>query len=86
MTPRPRRPPVWTVGGLSAEARRRLHDLPGVNGALEARILLRRILGLTDLDVLAFPERPVPAARARRFLGLVDRRTAREPFAYLIGE
>jgi release factor glutamine methyltransferase len=43
-------------------------------------------LGLTDLDVLAFPERPVPAARARRFLGLIERRTAREPFAYLLGE
>lgn len=81
-----RRPAAWTVGGLSREGRHRLSGLPGADAALEARILLRRLLGVTDLDVLAFPERRVPGARARRFLELVDRRAAREPFAYLIGE
>jgi release factor glutamine methyltransferase len=85
MVSRPR-PAPWTIGGLSEEGRRRLAGDKDRAAELEARVLLRRSLGVTELEILAYPERPVPAASARRFLKLIDRRAAGEPFAYLIGE
>jgi release factor glutamine methyltransferase len=84
--PAPRRTAAWTVGRLAAEGRLRLAGRKGVDAALESRILLRRSLDVTELEILAYPERRVPAAAARRFLALIDRRASREPFAYLIGE
>jgi release factor glutamine methyltransferase len=36
--------------------------------------------------LLAFPERPVDPRAAERYVELVERRAAREPFAYLVGE
>ncbi|MDD8027629.1 MAG: peptide chain release factor N(5)-glutamine methyltransferase [Acidobacteriota bacterium] len=76
----------WTIGGLAAEGVRRLSGAGKSPGGLEARILLRRALGVTELEILAYPERPVPRAAAGGYLGLIDRRANREPFAYLIGE
>ncbi|MCX6561382.1 MAG: peptide chain release factor N(5)-glutamine methyltransferase [Candidatus Aminicenantes bacterium] len=84
--PGPRRSPAWTIGPLAAEGRRRLAGLKAAAAALESRVLLRRALGVTELEILAYPERLVAAAAAGRYLRLIDRRTAREPFAYLIGE
>ncbi len=75
-----------TTQDLLSEGRRRLSALPGVNAALEARVLLRRVLGFTEMEILAFPARIVSAAAARRYLGTVDRRAARVPFAYIVGE
>jgi len=75
-----------TTQDLLGEGRRRLSALPGVNAALEARVLLRRVLGFTEMEILAFPGRIVSAAAARRYLGTVDRRAARVPFAYIVGE
>ncbi len=71
---------------LLEEGRRRLSGLPGADAALEARVLLRRILGFTEMEILAFPERPVAAPAARRYRAAVARRAARVPFAYILGE
>jgi release factor glutamine methyltransferase len=75
-----------TTRKLMDEGRRRLSGIPGADAALEARVLLRRILGFTEMEILAFPERGVGAGEARRYLRAVERRVRREPFAYIIGE
>ncbi len=85
MTARPRSA-RWTVGSLAAEGARRLAGLAAAAAGLESRVFLRRLLGLTELEILAYPERPVAAAAAARYLRRIDRRAAGEPFAYLIGE
>jgi len=64
----------------------RLRDLPETDPALEARVLLRRSTGFTEIEILAFPERPVAASAARRFLRMVDERRRRVPLAYILGE
>lgn len=71
---------------LLAEGRRRLDGLPGADPALEARVLLRRALGFTEMEILAFPDRPVAASGARRYRRAIARRAARVPFAYILGE
>jgi release factor glutamine methyltransferase len=82
----PSRPPRWTVGHLAAEGRRLLGEAKIPAAGLEARVLLRRSLDLTELEILAYPERTFPAASARRFLRRIERRVAGEPFAYILGE
>ena len=71
---------------LLAEGRRRLSGLPDTDAALESRVLLRRALGFTEMEILAFPERPVSPAGARRYRRAIARRAARVPFAYILGE
>ncbi len=71
---------------LLAEGRRRLDGLPGADPALEARVLLRRALGFTEMEILAFPDRPVAVSGARRYRRAIARRAARVPFAYILGE
>ena len=57
---------------------------PGLT-PLDARVLLRAVLGATDAQLAAHPER-VPGERERaRFTELVKRRRAGEPVAYLTG-
>ncbi len=71
---------------LLVEGRRRLDGLPGADPALEARVLLRRALGFTEMEILAFPDRPVSASGVRRYRRAIARRAARVPFAYILGE
>ena len=52
----------------------------------EASLLLAHALGASRTELLARPERIVDEADRARFNGLVDRRAAREPFAYIVGE
>jgi len=75
-----------TAGGLLRRAVSRLRVVPGIDPFLEARALLRRTAGFTDLEILAFPERPVAAASAGRFVRAVERRRERVPLAYILGE
>jgi release factor glutamine methyltransferase len=75
-----------TARELLDSGRRRLADLPETDPALEARALLRRTAGFTDLEILAYPDRPVAAVAARRFLRLIEARRGRVPLAYIVGE
>jgi release factor glutamine methyltransferase len=51
----------------------------------DARLLLRHVLGATQAQLIAYPERALSAAERERYLTLVDRRAAGEPVAYLLG-
>ena len=75
-----------TVQGLLVEARRRLAAAPFAPPAREAGLLLAHALGVSEAQVLARHDEDVPAAAADRFLALLERRLAGEPFAYLTGE
>lgn len=52
---------------------------------LEARLLLAHVLGLTPTALLRDPATPVPPEAQARLAVLLDRRTAREPLAYILG-
>jgi release factor glutamine methyltransferase len=75
-----------TAGQLLAEARPRFAATPFGAPPREAAFLLGSVLGLSEAQVLARPERPVPDEAAFRFRTLLERRLTGEPVAYLIGE
>lgn len=51
----------------------------------EARLLLQGVLGANAVALAAHPERRPDDAQTDRYLGLVARRAAGEPIAYLLG-
>jgi len=53
--------------------------------AREARLLLAAATGMSEANVLAFQEKPVPAEAGARYLGYVERRRKGEPVAYILG-
>lgn len=69
-----------TCASAIAEARRR-----GV-AALDAQLLLARILGTTRTGVIAHGERTLQPAERERWQNWLGRRSAGEPLAYLLGE
>jgi len=75
-----------SVDDLLADARARLAAAPFSPSTREAALLLGRVLGWSEAQVLARGERGVPAAAARTFEGLLRRRLGAEPVAYLLGE
>ena len=75
-----------TIDQLLAEARPRLAATPFGAPAREASLLLGRVLGLSEAQILAHGERQVPEGDAERFRRLLERRLAGEPAAYLFGE
>ena len=52
---------------------------------LESKVLLLDVCGLSELEFLSEPERPVPERTAAGFLKMVARRRAGQPLAYLMG-
>jgi len=77
---------VPTIAQLLAEARPRLAATSFAAPPREAALLLGRLLGLSEAQVLAHGEREVPAETAERFRSLLERRLTGEPVAYLLGE
>lgn len=67
-----------SVAACLQEARRRVETA-------EASLLLGHVLGRGAAWLYAHDDALVPAAAAARFRGLVDRRVAGEPIAYLLG-
>jgi release factor glutamine methyltransferase len=78
--------PEPTVRDLLAEARRLLAATSFGAPPREAGLLLGALLGLSEVQVMAHPERPVGEAEAARFGALLERRLKGEPVAYLLGE
>lgn len=74
------------LGRVVEEARRRLAAAPFGPPGREALLLMGRVLGLSEAQVLARGERVLNAAEAARFEALLARRLTGEPFAYLTGE
>ncbi|HEX3127753.1 MAG TPA: peptide chain release factor N(5)-glutamine methyltransferase [Thermoanaerobaculia bacterium] len=75
-----------TIDQLLAEARPRLAATPFGAPAREAALILGRVLGLSEAQVLAHGEREVPDEAAARFRSFLERRLTGEPTAYLFGE
>lgn len=75
---------AYTVGSVQAGLRTRLAPL-GPGAALEARALLEHVLGLRAADLIAHPQRAVPATDVVTLHALADRRLAGQPLAYLTG-
>jgi len=75
-----------TVRALLADARARLAATPFEAPPREAVLLLGRVLGLTEAQILARDGEEVSAAAAGRFRALLERRLTGEPVAYLFEE
>lgn len=67
-----------TLGGALRAARARID-------AVDARVLLQHATGLTHAQLISHDDRELAPAQADAFAALVERRTAGEPVAYLIG-
>lgn len=57
----------------------------GETPALDAQVLLAHVTGASRATTLAYPERPLAPEQAESYAGLVARRAAHEPVAYLTG-
>jgi release factor glutamine methyltransferase len=78
--------PPKTIHAALGDARSRLASAGVDEPAREARSLLALAAELSAAQVLARSSDLLAPAVRRRFLALVERRAAREPFAYLAGE
>ncbi|MBF0623667.1 MAG: peptide chain release factor N(5)-glutamine methyltransferase [Magnetococcales bacterium] len=78
---------TWTVRDLLAWAGPWLtkHGLDD-NPRLDGELLLAKALGLRRLDLFLDPDRPLIPAELATFKGLIKRRAAREPVAYITGQ
>ncbi|HMB52709.1 MAG TPA: peptide chain release factor N(5)-glutamine methyltransferase [Thermoanaerobaculia bacterium] len=75
-----------TVDELLRDARARLAAAPFAPPTREAALLLGRVLGWSEAEVLARGERRVEETAAARFAELLARRLGGEPVAYLFAE
>jgi release factor glutamine methyltransferase len=74
------------IRDLLAEARARLAATSFGAPPREGSLLLARVLGLTEAQILARTGDEVPPEAAARFRALLERRLTGEPVAYLFGE
>lgn len=78
-----------TAGALLAQGIRRLSEaLPATapaSAALDAQLLLAHALGVTRTRAMTHLERIPDAAEVQRYAGLLERRAAGEPLAYILG-
>jgi release factor glutamine methyltransferase len=63
-----------------------LAEAGSTSARLDAQLLLGKVTGWSRTSLLAHPERIVSASQGDEFEGLVARRAAAEPIAYLVGE
>jgi release factor glutamine methyltransferase len=74
------------VGDALREAALRLREADVSRSArLDAELLLARVLGVTREELFREPDREVTPAEAAAYEGLLRRRLAREPVAYILG-
>lgn len=74
-----------TVAALLAEGARALAAAGIERPRFEARLLLEHATGLARERLIAEPAARVPDAKMAAYRGLVARRAAREPMAYILG-
>jgi release factor glutamine methyltransferase len=77
--------PAGSIGFFLCQAGQRLRGAAIEAPRLEARRLLAHVLNTSEEALLRDPRAPVPAEKAAHFAGLLARRVAHEPFAYLTG-
>jgi release factor glutamine methyltransferase len=71
---------------MLSEAKRQLEEQGIANPALDVRLLLQHVAGLTHADLVANPERQLSAAEAEAFRHMLDRRLRHEPVSRILGE
>ncbi|MEZ5996270.1 MAG: peptide chain release factor N(5)-glutamine methyltransferase [Hyphomonadaceae bacterium] len=74
-----------TLVTLWTEVRRRLEGAGVDTPVLDARLLLEAGAGVSRVDIVTDPRRPVSAAQAQKVRELAARREAREPVGHIIG-
>lgn len=77
--------PAASIGGLLCRAGQHLRAAAIENPRLEARLLLAEATGKDLAGLLRDSAALVPAAQALQFGGMLRRRLAREPMAYILG-
>ncbi|MCC6178510.1 MAG: peptide chain release factor N(5)-glutamine methyltransferase [Chloroflexi bacterium] len=75
-----------TIEASLRDARHRLAAAGIEDARAEARYLLSHVLGMDAAAMLAHGDRPLRPEDVDRIARHVERRAAREPFAYLVGE
>lgn len=77
-----------TLHELVADGRRRLHDagIPQTEADLDARILLESLLGWDAARFFAHGDQPAGTDLLQRYDACIQRRSRREPTAYITGE
>jgi release factor glutamine methyltransferase len=73
-----------TVATLLADGARALTGTAD-NARLEAQLLLAQVLAVSRAQLHTYPEATADAAQAALYRGLIERRAAGEPLAYLTG-
>ncbi|MBU0800928.1 MAG: peptide chain release factor N(5)-glutamine methyltransferase, partial [Alphaproteobacteria bacterium] len=74
-----------TIQTLYKDARQTL-SLAGIDSpALDARIFIKAVLGITDADLIAGDDRLVSAAEEAALSAMLDRRVAGEPVSRILG-
>jgi release factor glutamine methyltransferase len=75
-----------TWGEALWRATTRLRTIPdALSPELDAELLLANVLSVPRTSLLAYPERDLSPAQARRYAALIARRAQSEPVAYLTG-
>lgn len=77
--------PMMTLVQAWKDAQLRLKAAGVDSPAIDARLLLEAAAGVTRLEVVTDPHRPIPAEAAETLAGYVDRRTRREPVSRILG-
>jgi release factor glutamine methyltransferase len=70
---------------LLAEAARRLARVGIVDGALDARLLLQHLTGLTRSQLVLHADQPLEAQTMARYHNLIEQRSRRIPLQHLTG-
>ncbi|NEV62982.1 peptide chain release factor N(5)-glutamine methyltransferase [Thiorhodococcus minor] len=73
------------VAQILKDAARRLSQIPESTPRLEAELLLTEATGWSRTTLIAWPERTLSQAAASKLEGLIQRRLAGEPIAYIRG-
>lgn len=79
------RPAILTAGAVLEQGAGWLAGQGILGARLDARLLLEHALGVTREHLLTHPETVVESAAHAWYLGLLRRRAAGEPLAYLVG-
>lgn len=74
-----------TNGELQRSGAMRLHDAGIENAALDARVLLAHVSGVSPAALIASSSDPVDEATSAQFMALIERRAAGEPVARMTG-
>jgi release factor glutamine methyltransferase len=75
-----------TIGASLADAVSRLRSAGVPEPEADAQVLLAHALGTSRAGVVATARDPLSSAAAARLASLLQRRAAREPVAYIVGE